>query len=250
MASTAGTSGPSPQVPAHIAIIMDGNGRWAVRRGLARADGHRQGVLALKTIVKAARARDIRYLTVYAFSTENWRRPQAEIDLLMGLLVEFLASEVDELRAQGVRLAVIGHPEELPASCQGALASGLARTAQGQDLVLTLALNYGSRREIVDAARQLAEEAQTGLIAPGEITDQVFSQHLYTRRLPDPDLIIRPSGEWRLSNFLLWQAAYAEIYSTEVLWPDFDAQELDRAIAAYQRRDRRFGALGGQESQA
>ncbi len=240
-------SGERSPIAQHVAIIMDGNGRWAKRQGLPRAEGHRRGVLALKDIVKAAKPRQIKYLTVYAFSTENWRRPQAEIDVLMDLLVEFLDSEIAELRSQGVRLSAIGHLEELPERCQQKLAEGMAATRQGHDLSLTLALNYGSRREIVDAARQLAEAAQRGEIQPAEISDALFSAHLSTKDLPDPDLIIRPSGEWRLSNFLLWQAAYAEIYSTEVLWPDFDAAQLDLALAAFARRERRYGAVSSRD---
>ncbi len=232
-----------PAVAQHVAIIMDGNGRWARRQGLPRAEGHRRGVLALKDIVKAAKVRQIKYLTVYAFSTENWRRPQAEVDVLMDLLVEFINSEVSELKSEGVRLDAIGHIEELPARCQEKLAEGMAATRMGRNLVLTLALNYGARREIVDAARALADAVRSGQIETQEITDAVFSAHLSTKDLPDPDLIIRPSGEWRLSNFLLWQAAYAEMYSTEVLWPDFDEKELDLALDAFAQRDRRYGAI-------
>lgn len=231
------------RIPTHVAIIMDGNGRWAVRRGLSRAEGHRAGVRALRRVVEISRDLGIRYLTVYGFSTENWRRPKEEVDLLMDLLVEYLRSEVQELKEKGVRLNVIGHIEELPDRCQSSLSEALAITQENSDLVLTLALNYGGRREIVDAAKTLATNARTGSLEVSAISEELFGRLLSTGEMPDPDLIIRPSGEWRLSNFLLWQAAYSEFYMTSVLWPEFGEPELRAAVAAFGARDRRYGGL-------
>ena len=234
--------------PEHVAIIMDGNGRWAKERGLPRAEGHRAGVQALRRVVEATPDEGIRYLTVYAFSTENWRRPQEEIDVLMDILVEYLAREVPELRRQGVRLNAIGHTEELPPRCQEALAWAFSETAPGETMTLTLALNYGARRDIVDAVAALVRAADTGEISAAEIDERTVARHLSTRHLPDPDLVIRPSGEERLSNFLLWEAAYAELYLTSVFWPDFDRRVLHEAIEAFRLRHRRFGGLEEEDS--
>lgn len=230
-------------VPRHVAIIMDGNGRWAKEKGLGRAEGHRAGVKALRRVVEAAQPMGIRFLTVYAFSTENWRRPAQEVNVLMDLLVEYLQSEVADLKAQGVRLAAVGHTEDLPARCQEQLAEALAETAGGEGMVLTLALNYGGQRDIADACREIAGLCASGRIPPEEITQEVLAAHLSTRFLPPPDLIIRPSGEWRVSNFLLFELAYAELYFTEVFWPEFDARQLELALDAYRGRDRRFGGV-------
>lgn len=227
-----------------MAIIMDGNGRWARARGLSRAEGHREGVKALRRVVEAAQTIGIRYLTVYAFSTENWRRPHEEVEVLMDLLVEYLQKEVPELRRQGVRLRTIGHLEELPERCRRSLKEALDLTAEGENLTLTLALNYGGRRDLADAAALLARGVQRGDVTPEHIDEEMVGRYLSTRDLPDPDLIIRPSGEWRLSNFLLWEAAYAELYMTPVFWPEFSEGELRAAIQAYRSRERRFGGLG------
>lgn len=233
------------RLPRHIAIIMDGNGRWAAERGLSRAEGHRAGMEALRRVVEAAQKKGIRHLTVYAFSTENWRRPKQEIDVLMDLLVEYLATEVPKLLEQGVRLLTIGHTEELPPVCQTALSTALAQTAGCDGMTLTLALNYGSRRDIVDAATALARAVARGDLIPDQIDEHTLSKALATRDLPEPDLVIRPSGEVRLSNFLLWESAYAEIYLTSLFWPAFDGDALQEAIDAYTARERRFGGLGG-----
>jgi undecaprenyl diphosphate synthase len=226
-------------LPRHIAIIMDGNGRWAQQRGLDRTVGHRQGVKALKPIVKEAARIGIDVLTVYAFSTENWRRPSQEVEVLMGLLVEFLASETPELKEEGVRIRTIGDIARLPMPAQQSLSWAQAETASQTRMILNLALNYGARDEILRAVNRWWQEN------PGDVlTEAQLSAYLDTADLPDPDLLIRSSGEFRISNFLLWQLAYAEIYISDTLWPDFDAAELRRAIRAYQARHRRFGGLG------
>lgn len=230
-------------VPPHVAIIMDGNGRWAKERGLNRAEGHRAGVKALRRVVEAAQPMGIRYLTVYAFSTENWRRPTAEVNVLMDLLVEYLQSEVADLKAQGVHLATIGHIEDLPQRCQTQLAEALAETASGTGMVLTLALNYGGQRDIADACEKIAGLRASGAMPTDAITPETVAAHLSTSHLPPPDLIIRPSGEWRLSNFLLFELAYAELYFTDVFWPEFDGHQLEIAVDAYGRRERRFGGM-------
>ncbi len=227
-------------LPRHIAIIMDGNGRWAIQHGLPRVLGHRQGVKALKPIVKECSRLGIEVLTVYAFSTENWSRPLAEVTTLMALLEEFLDSETPELKDQGVRIRTIGHLEQLPKAAQAALARSCAETDGQTKMVLNLALNYGGRDELVRAVnRWLAEQRSKG--ANHDLDVATVERYLDTAGLPDPDLLIRSSGELRLSNFLLWQMAYSEIYITDVLWPDFTPEELLRAIEVYQQRDRRFG---------
>ena len=230
---------PSGQIPRHIAIIMDGNGRWAQRRGLDRTWGHRQGVKALKPIVKEAARIGIEVLTVYAFSTENWRRPSHEVDVLMTLLVEFLAGETSELKDEGGCIRTIGDIGRLPVSAQQSLAWARAETAGQTRLILNLALNYGARDEILRAVNRWAGES-----AGQELTEDSLSNYLDTAGLPDPDLLIRSSGEYRISNFLLWQLAYAEIFISDKLWPDFDPAEFRRAIRNYQARNRRFGGLG------
>jgi undecaprenyl diphosphate synthase len=228
----------------HLAIIMDGNRRWAVRRGMARTEGYRAGIEALRRVVRAAPDLGIEILTVYAFSTENWRRPQTEIDVLMQLLVEFLERETPELRAEGVRLATIGDIARMPPAQQQALAQAIEATAGGRRLLLNLALNYGGRSEIVRACRRLAEQVRAGQLDPADIDETRFGLALDTGDLPDPDLLIRASGEERLSNFLLWQLAYTEIWVTDTLWPDFDRSDLQEALAAFATRERRYGGSG------
>ncbi len=230
------------KLPRHIAIIMDGNGRWARQRGLNRAEGHRAGVKALKPIVKECAAMGIKVLTVYAFSTENWSRPQVEVDALWDLLVEYLRSETQELKAEGVRIQTIGYIGGLPARAQRSIADAMAETADQTRMVLNLALNYGGRDELVRAVNRWIDEHRP-LSPDSYLTATAIAAHLDTAGLPDPDLLIRSSGELRISNFLLWQLAYAEIYVTNTLWPDFNPTELHRAIRAYQKRDRRFGGL-------
>ncbi len=227
-------------LPKHIAIIMDGNGRWARQRGLDRTLGHREGVKALKPIVKEAARLGIEVLTVYAFSTENWRRPSREVDVLMSLLVEFLASETPELKDEGVQIRTIGDIGRLPAAAQQSLAWAKDETRDQTRMILNLALNYGSRNEILRAVNRWHTEAPEDT----ELTEEALSCYLDTGGLPDPDLLIRSSGEFRVSNFLLWQLAYSEIYITEALWPDFGTEDLHEAIRDYQTRHRRFGGLG------
>lgn len=238
-----GEAGGTSVLPKHVAIIMDGNGRWARKRGLPRTAGHLEGVKRAKEVVKACGERGIEVLTLYAFSTENWRRPAEEVGFLMRLFEESLAREIVELCRNNVVLRVIGRVEDLPESVRQAARRGEQATAGNSGLVLNVALNYGGRAELVDAARRLARQVQTGELAPEAIDEAAFAGQLYTAGLPDPDLVIRPSGEQRLSNFLLWQAAYAELYLTPTLWPDFTPDEFERALAAYRGRRRRFGAL-------
>ncbi|TDA67208.1 MAG: isoprenyl transferase [Clostridia bacterium] len=231
------------RMPRHVAIIMDGNGRWATRRGMPRAIGHRAGVSTLREIVKASVELPIEVLTVYAFSTENWRRPQDEVLALMQLLVEYLDLEAENLRRNNVQVRAIGQVEDLPLEAQEKLAAVARLTSANRGLVFNLALNYGGRAEIIRACRTLAGLVQEGRIRPEEISPEVFSNSLYTAGLPDPDLVIRPAGEMRLSNFLTYQAAYSEIWVTNTFWPDFTRSDYYQALLAYQRRERRFGGL-------
>jgi undecaprenyl diphosphate synthase len=232
---------PKSNLPRHVAIIMDGNGRWAWQRGLPRAMGHRQGVKALKPIVKEAARLGIEVLTVFAFSTENWRRPPEEVDALMNLLVEFLAKETQELKAEGVQIRTIGAVEALPGQCQRALADATRATAEQTRMILNLALNYGARDEIVRAVNRWRRERPHEI----QLTVDTLAQYLDTAGLPDPDLVIRSSGEMRMSNFLLWQLAYAEFYVTNTLWPDFGPDDLHQALDDYHKRQRRFGGIAG-----
>lgn len=225
-------------LPAHVAVIMDGNGRWAEARNLPRTAGHRAGADAVRKVVEECARLGISVLTLYAFSSENWARPKTEISALFSLLVEFLGKETGRLVEQGIRLMVIGDIDGLPVACRVALGHAMAKTANGGRMTLNLALNYGGRAEIVRAARTLAA------LGPDEITEEKFSQCLYTAGQPDPDLLIRTSGEQRLSNFLLWQCAYSEMYFTPVYWPDFDAARLHEALEDYAGRKRRFGGTG------
>lgn len=236
-------SGTRP-VPGHIAIVMDGNGRWATQRGLPRVAGHRRGAEAARAAIEACGEFGVGVLTLYSFSSENWKRPVEEIDALMNLCVEYCSSEMESLREKNIRVRVIGRRGELPAAVQDALSRLEERTSRCDGATLCLALNYGGRGEIVDAAKSLAWDAAAGRLDPGAIDETVFAGRLYAPDLPDPDLLIRTGGGYRLSNFLLWQVSYAELYVTETLWPDFDRDSLDEAIAAYGLRERRFGGLG------
>jgi undecaprenyl diphosphate synthase len=230
------------RLPQHVAIIMDGNGRWARRRHLPRIAGHRAGIRAVRQAVEACARLGIPHLTLYAFSVENWKRPHTEIKLLMALLREYLKKEIGELNRQNIRLAVIGRVEDLPKAVQADLSTALEKTRANTGLRLTLALNYGARAELVDAVRALVEQARSnGTLHVDEAT---LSRHLYTHDLPEPDLLIRTSGEMRLSNFLLWQVAYSEIWVTETLWPDFTQNDLFQALIDFQKRERRYGGLG------
>lgn len=231
------------RVPAHVAIIMDGNGRWARSRGLPRTFGHRAGVESLREVVRAATDFGVRVLTVYAFSTENWRRPRDEVSLLMNLLVEYLDREIDELCKNGVRIGAIGRVRELPPAAVRALARAQEKSRANEGLLLNLALNYGGRSEMVDAARGVAADVLAGKLSIDQVNEQAVAAHLYTAGLPDPDLLIRPSGDLRLSNFLLWQLAYTEFWLTPVLWPDFRRVHLLKALVDFQGRERRFGGL-------
>ena len=229
--------------PRHVAIIMDGNGRWAREKGLPRREGHRAGAESVREVVEACKKLGVGFLTLYAFSSENWKRPKAEIRALMALLKEFLRVKTPEMKSQGVRLHAIGRLEDLPSDCQRELYSAIDQTSSNSDIDLILALSYGSREEIVDAARQLASEAANGILNPEDIDNDLMTQKLYTKNIPDPDLLIRTSGERRLSNFLLWQISYAEIVISEKFWPDFREPDLKAAIAEYGERNRRFGSI-------
>ncbi|MCR4418928.1 MAG: isoprenyl transferase [Clostridia bacterium] len=231
------------RLPRHVAIIMDGNGRWARRRGLPRVLGHRAGVEALRSIVEACIDVGIGVLTVYAFSTENWKRPPEEVNSLMELLVEYLQKELAELKQNGVQIRPIGDLESLPPRVRAELRKAQEETREEHNLILNVAVNYGGRAELVRATRLIAQAAASGKLSPEAIDERTLAEYLYTAGLPDPDLIIRPSGEMRLSNFLLWQSAYSELWVTPTLWPDFSPAELWAAIAEFQRRHRRFGGL-------
>jgi undecaprenyl diphosphate synthase len=229
------------RLPRHVAIIMDGNGRWAQRRGYGRIRGHQEGAESVRVVVRAARQLRLPYLTLYAFSEENWQRPPLEVQALMQLLGRYLTQEITEMRENQIAFQAIGDLTLLPRKVQQQVQETAAATAPGAVTTLTLALSYGSRSEIVQAARSLAQQAQRGLLKPQDITHEVFSQRLYTSNMPDPDLLIRTSGEYRISNFLLWQLAYTELYFTETLWPDFREEEFITALLSFQQRQRRFG---------
>ena len=231
------------KIPRHIAIIMDGNGRWAKERGLPRIKGHEQGATALRQVVEGCAELKVEFLTVYAFSTENWNRPKTEIAALMKLLEHFIAQETPELVQKGIRLQAIGRLTDLPDSCQRKLHDAIEATAHGTALTLILALSYSARVEIADAVKSIVRDIQAGRIDSAMIDPELISRHLYTRIYPDPDLLIRTSGEMRLSNFLLYQLSYTEIVVTTKLWPDFGRDELRAAIAEFNQRDRRFGAV-------
>ncbi len=230
-------------LPTHVAIIMDGNGRWAKQRNLPRVEGHRNGAESVRTIVRAAGEIGIKYLTVYAFSVENWSRPKEEVDTLMNYLARYLKSEVAELDRCNVRLEVIGQIYRLPEFVQQQLNKTIEILSKNTGLTVIMALSYGGRTEIVDAVRTIATKAREGILDPEEINEQVIAQHLYTKNIPDPDLLIRTSGEMRVSNFLLWQISYAELVVTPTLWPDFRKAQFYEALEEYARRHRRFGAV-------
>lgn len=233
-------------LPRHVAIIMDGNGRWAHQRGLPRIAGHRASVEAVRDVVRFAGELGLEVLTLFAFSTENWKRPRSEVDALMDLLVTHVRSELDELHANGVKVRVIGRVDELPAGAREAVLQAVDRTAHNRGMTLVLALNYGGRRELTDAFARLARRVAAGELRPEDVDEDAVAGALYTAGIPDPDLLIRTSGELRISNFLLWQLAYTEFWVTDVCWPDFRRQHLADAIEAFQRRDRRFGGLPGE----
>jgi undecaprenyl diphosphate synthase len=230
-------------LPRHVAIIMDGNGRWAKERSLPRVEGHRAGAESARVIIRTAGEIGIKYLTLYAFSVENWNRPKEEVDALMKYLVHYLKSETPELNKNNVRLEIIGQVYRLPEAVQEHLRKSVATLSKNNGLTLVMALSYGGRTELVDAVRSVANKVKAGELDPADITEQLFAQHLYTRNLPDPDLLIRTSGEMRVSNFLLWQISYTELVVTQTLWPDFRKTQFYAAIEEYVRRHRRFGGL-------
>ena len=232
------------RIPRHIAIIMDGNGRWAESRGLSRLDGHRAGTENLRRVIRACVDFKIQYLTIYAFSTENWGRPKEEVDGLMMLLESVIDNELDELHAEGVQIRHVGRLESMPESLQQKVTHAVEKTRDNQHLILNIAWNYGGRDEIVHAVQQIIREGT----AADQVTEELIGSHLFTHGSPDPDLVIRTSGEMRLSNFLIWQAAYSELYITPTFWPDFDKEELRQAILTYSQRDRRFGRLSGDDT--
>jgi len=230
-------------VPRHIAIIMDGNGRWAKERGLPRTEGHRSGAETVRRVTEVCGELGVEYLTLYAFSSENWKRPKREVDALMKLLEQFLRTKTPEMKEQNIRLQAIGRLHDLPKSCQDQLHKSIEATSQNNGLTLILALSYGGREEIIDGVKSLLESVEKGHLDKGMIDGDVFSKHLYTRYYPDPDLLIRTSGEMRISNFLLWQLSYTEFYITDKLWPDFSKDDLKDALREYGRRQRRFGGV-------
>lgn len=230
-------------LPAHIAIIMDGNGRWAKRRGLPRTAGHKAGVKAVKRIVRSAGDLGISVLTLFTFSQENWKRPKSEVSAIMKLLYETTKRELNELDENNVKLITTGRIEELSPRRREILQEAMERTKNNTGLILNLALNYGGRTEILDAVKEIASEVKRGKLSPEQLSEEKFSHYLYTREIPDPDLLIRTSGEMRISNFLLWQTSYTELYVTDVLWPNFSTKDFYEAIWDYQNRERRFGRL-------
>jgi undecaprenyl diphosphate synthase len=230
-------------IPTHIAIIMDGNGRWAKQRFLPRTIGHKAGVEAIRDVVKECSTLGVKHLTLYAFSTENWKRPKVEVEALMGLLVTYLSKEVKELHQNNVRINTIGDISQLPQKAVDALNESIELTKDNKGLTLNLALNYGSRNDIKSAIIDIAKNYKNGKISIEDIGEELIANYLSTKSIPDPDLIIRTSGEQRISNFLLWEMAYSEFYFTDVYWPDFSKEELRKAIYTYQNRDRRFGGL-------
>ena len=238
---------PKP-LPEHIAIIMDGNGRWARKKSLPRIAGHREGINSVREITRACGEIGIGYLTLYTFSTENWSRPRNEVNALMKLLFTTINSEIKKLNEENVKFSIIGDLKDLPEQTLNGLQSGVNLTKENSGLVLTLALNYGSRQEIIDAIKLIAQKVKSGHLLPSQIDSELFSKCLHTKNMPDPDLLIRTSGEHRLSNFLLWQSAYAEIYMTDRFWPDFRKKDLIDAIINYQSRERRFGKVSSQLS--
>ena len=234
------------KLPQHVAIIMDGNGRWAKRRGLTRIVGHRKGIESVRDVVKTSRELGIKWLTLYAFSEENWKRPQYEIKALMNLLTRYLTTESKEMLDNGIRLLSIGQTEKLPAEVQRTLWQTIEKTAHNEEMNLTLALSYGGRQEIVWAVKNMLKDIEKATLNIKQITEERLSHYLYTSHIPDPDLLIRTSGEYRISNFLLWQIAYTEIFISPILWPDFHRERYLEALLDYQKRERRFGSTGEQ----
>ncbi|HEY5525245.1 MAG TPA: isoprenyl transferase [Clostridium sp.] len=230
-------------IPKHIAIIMDGNGRWAKAKNLPRALGHKAGVETIRRIIREGDRLGVKYMTLYAFSTENWKRPKDEVSTLMKLLVQYLKEEISELHDKGVVINVLGDSSRLPKDCIDEIQKAKEITKNNTGIIMNVALNYGGRDEIIRATRALAEMVALGEIKPSDIDNEIFENHLYTKGMPDPDIIIRPSGEQRLSNFLLWQCAYSEFWYSNINWPDFTEEDLRRAIYDFQNRDRRFGAI-------
>lgn len=231
------------KLPCHVAIIMDGNGRWAKKRLLNRVKGHEKGVESVRAIVRTCRELNIPNLTLYAFSTENWQRPQREINALMSILQTFLKKELPELQKQQIRLSVIGQPHRLPDKIRKALNEAMIATSGNEKMILNLALSYGGRTEITEMVQSISRKVAEGRIRPDDIDQGVVAEHLYTQGIPDPDIMIRTSGEMRISNFLLWQLAYAEFFITDTLWPDFSPEEFTDILFQYQQRDRRFGKV-------
>lgn len=235
------------RLPQHVAVIMDGNGRWARRQGLPRMAGHRQGARTLKHLLRCCKDWGIAALTCYAFSSENWARPAEEVTFLMVLFEQLLRREIDEMNREGVRLTFAGNRSPLPRSLQKQIRQAEQATAGNRAVRLTVAINYGSRHELIRACRRLVEQAYDGAIAPHDIDERAITRQLYTAGIPDPDLLIRTSGEMRLSNFLLWQMAYTELYFSEALWPEFDRDAFHAALLEYQKRDRRYGHLNSEQ---
>lgn len=230
-------------IPRHIAIIMDGNGRWAKKRKLPRTMGHKAGVETIRRIIKEAHILGIKYLTLYAFSTENWKRPKDEVSALMKLLVEYLRSELQELNKNGVVINILGDIDKLPKDAQEEVKDAVEITKNNNGIVLNIAFNYGGRDEIIRATKLVSEDVKSGKLNINDINEEIIEKYLYTKGIPDPDLIIRPSGEQRISNFLLWQCAYSEFWYSNVCWPDFKEEHLHEAIYDYQNRDRRYGGV-------
>jgi undecaprenyl diphosphate synthase len=231
------------KIPQHIAVIMDGNGRWAKKKNMPRVMGHRAGVEAVRNIVKASSNIGVKYLTLYTFSTENWKRPSDEVNALMSLLVEYLKKEIEELHQNNVIVNTIGDINALPGMCRDELKNAYEKTRNNTGLRLNLALNYGGRDEIKNAVQKIAKQVKDGTVSIEEISEETISANLYTSSIPDPDIVIRPSGEYRISNFLIWQIAYSELWFTELYWPDFKPYHLYKAILDFQNRDRRFGNI-------
>jgi undecaprenyl diphosphate synthase len=234
------------RLPVHIAIIMDGNGRWAQKNGMARFMGHKEGVVSVRKIVEAAGQLGVKYLTVYTFSTENWNRPQEEVDALMALMITAVRRETKDLMANNVRLRTIGDTDRLPSLTRQELDACMEETKNNTGLTLVLALSYSSKWELTEAVKKIIQEVKDGTLAVSQINETIISSHLSTNDIPDPDLLIRTGGEFRISNYLLWQLAYSELYFTDIYWPDFREENLFAAIVDYQRRERRFGKIGEQ----
>lgn len=234
------------KLPKHIAIIMDGNGRWAQQHGHERTFGHKNGVEAVRSVIEGAGEIGIQYLTLYAFSTENWNRPKEEVEMLMGLLVQAIQNELEKLKANQVRLMVTGRMQDLPEACRSALQDAIEQTANNKGLTLVLALSYSGRAELTDATQAIAQAVKEGTLQPEEITSEIISKHLYHNDIPDPDILIRTGGDFRISNFLLWEIAYAEFFFSPIMWPDFRKENLWEIIYNFQHRERRFGKTGEQ----